>query len=70
MTAQRVVFRPPVSLAVAERLIRAALDDEGLRLVTRTAGARPALWGVRNAGALTVYLDPAAVIPKGAHTDV
>lgn len=62
--AQRVVFRPPVPLAEARRLIAAALDDEGLALMTNTSGNRPAIWASLDRGALTVYIDPRAVIAR------
>ena len=62
--AQRVVFRPPVPLAEARRLIALALDDEGLALMTATVGGRPPVWAHLDRGALTVYIDPRAVIAR------
>ncbi len=66
MTAQRVTFRPPVSLGVARDTIAAALADEGLAFATRTSGQRPAVWAARviddDGPRLDVYLDPSAIV--------
>lgn len=64
MTVHRVTFRPAVTLPTARAVIAAALDDEGLAFATVTAGSRPQLWATLDGDAMTVYVDPRAVVAR------
>lgn len=58
-------FRPPVGLDVAETVIRAALEDDGLELVPHAQDRRPCrLYGVLADGALVVRVAASAVRPR------